>query len=126
MERMLSMDSMNTKVEGVYGSIEEVNRKVEGLLDRGLPQHTIIVVVNEEIGKQIQGNINATVSVRGKTKSASSGGSRWESIKNVFKSDDSEEDEVITYNKDNDPAFEYQDDIKQGKIVVLLRQGARL
>lgn len=117
---------MNTKVEGVYGSIEEVNRKVEGLLDRGLPQHTIIVVVNEEIGKQIQGNINATVSVRGKTKSASSGGSRWESIKNVFKSDDSEEDEVITYNKDNDPAFEYQDDIKQGKIVVLLRQGARL
>ncbi|GAA0367574.1 hypothetical protein GCM10008932_19340 [Alkalibacterium iburiense] len=116
---------MNSKVEGVYDTIEEANRKVEGLRDRGHPRHTVIVVVNEEIGEKISGNINATVDIRGKTSSDDSGGSMWDSIKSAFTSDD-EDDEPVTYDKDNDPAYDYQDDIKQGKIVVLLRQGARL
>lgn len=117
---------MNSKVEGVYDTIEEANRIVEGLRDRGHPRHTVIVVVNEEIGKQLSGNINATVDIRGKTSSDDSGGSMWDSIKSAFTSDDEENEEPVTYDKDDDPVSEYEDDIKQGKIVVLLRQGARL
>lgn len=116
---------MSSRVEGVYDTIEEANRKVEGLRDRGHPRHTVIVVVNEENGKKLTGEINATVDMRGKKKSDGSGGSMWDSIKSAFTSDDPE-DEVVTYDKDNDPAYEYKDDIKQGKIVVLLREGARL
>lgn len=116
---------MANKIEGVYDTIEEANRKVEGLRDRGHPRHTIIVVVNEEVGNQISGDMNATIDVRGKTKSKDSDSSMWDSIKSAFKSDDSE-DEVVAYDKDNDPAAEYLDDIKQGKIVIFLRDTARL
>lgn len=117
---------MSSKVEGVYDTIEEANRTVEGLRDRGHPRHTVIVVVNEEIGEKISGNINATVDIRGKSRTNDSGGSMWDSIKSAFKSDDSEDEEPVTYDKDDDPAYDYQDDIEKGKIVVLLRQGARL
>lgn len=118
---------MSSRVEGVYDTIEEANRKVEGLRDRGHPRHTVIAVVNEEIGKQISGDINATVDIRGESKSDDSDGSMWDSIKSAFTSDDPE-DEVVTSDsdKDNDPAYGYKDDIKQGKIVILLREGARL
>lgn len=115
---------MVNKVQGIYSSSEEASRVVEKLRDRGHPRHNVIVVVNDTVNDHISGHIDATVKVLGKNHSDEVNRSFWDSIKNIFTSDDAtdaKQDDESAQDKEKDPIYPYRDEIKEGKILVLLR-----
>lgn len=119
----------NNRVEGVYNNVDEAMRAVEALRDRGYPRENITIVANEEVRDSFPWNVDAEVTTRNTdtTDSGDNDRSFWDSIKDAFTTDDSYSDSNYDnpdYDGENDPVYEYRDDINQGSIVVLVREGA--
>lgn len=119
----------NNRVEGVYSNVDEAMRAVEALRDRGYPRENITIVANEDVRDNFPWNVDAEVTTRDTDTSDSGDNDRsfWDSIKDAFTTDDSYSDsnyDQPDYDRENDPVYEYRDDINRGSIVVLVREGA--
>lgn len=123
------MQERNRTVVGKYDTRDEALEVVRKLKDAGYQKENIILYANEDV-TQTQSDYEAvnieagtdrdTVSSR---ETSEDDQSLWEQIKNAFSSDTYDHDERRrddNYNQEDDLLYPYRDDIKSGKVVVVL------
>jgi len=123
------MQERNKTVVGKYDTRDEALEVVRKLKDAGYQKENIILYANEDV-TQTQSDYEAvnieadtdrnTMSSRETSKDDQS---LWEQIKDAFSSDTYDHDERrrdASYDQDNDLLYPYRDDIKSGKVVVVL------
>lgn len=111
---------MGKFVKGSYATIEEANQAIDELATQGYNKELITLVTNKETRDQLPELKNVGVN----TDHAEDDESLWDKIKDFFTADDS------GYEIDEEVLEPYQDDIDNGKIVVLVddfttEEGAR-
>ena len=102
--------SMGKFVKGSYATVEEANQAIEELTKQGYDRTLLTLVSNKDAYDRFSGAADAQIN----TEHADSDESMWDKIKDVFSSDDS------GYEADEDVLEPYQDDIDEGKIVLLV------
>lgn len=123
------MQDSNKTVVGTYDTRDEALEVVHKLKDAGYQKENIILYANEDVTKTQTDyeavNIEAdtdpdTMSSR---ETSEDDQSLWEQIKNAFSSDTYDHDEQRrddSYNREDDILYPYRDDIRDGKVVVVL------
>lgn len=123
------MQDSNKTVVGTYDTRDEALEVVHKLKDAGYQKENIILYANEDVTKTQSDyeavNIEAdtdpdTMSSR---ETSEDDQSMWEKIKGAFSSDTYDHDERKqddSYNKQDDMLYPYRDDIKNGKVVVVI------
>lgn len=117
---------MDKRVEGVYPKVEEALQAIDRLRNQGYAHDEIILVANEEVREDLSSNVYADVSQQDidENDPKDDDQSFWDSIKDVFTTDDSYEDEKFddpNYITEDDPIYEYKDLISKGHVAILIR-----
>lgn len=103
---------MSRQVVGVYNSTEEAVRVVDSLRDRGFAKNDIHLIANEAVVREIPFDNNVSV----EDNNADNETSLWEQIKGAFTvSDDDSQRE-----HSDDPFYGYENEVRDGSIVVLV------
>lgn len=100
-------------VKGSYATIDEANAAVEELITQGHDRSLLTLITNEETYAKYSDAAHTAVD----TEHADDDKSAWEKVKDVF-SDASNTD--LGYEADEEVLAPYQDDIDNGKIVLLV------
>lgn|SRR5699024_355045 len=115
---------MNRRVEGVYNTVDEASEAVNRLRKQGYSRDDITLVANAEVRDKFAREIDSEVDTEEMDTNHSTSHaedndhSLWDSIKDFFTFDDSNDDP--DYTTENDPLNKYRDAIKQGQIAVLV------
>lgn len=120
---------MSKKVEGVYPTLEGARQAIERLKNQGYSRNEITVVANAEVRKQLtkkeKTDIHTeeieTEQTTTPIEKKDAEDSLWDSIKDFFTMDDSNEDSDLLHKED--PAYEYKDQIDQGQLVIVVDEG---
>lgn len=117
---------MDKKVEGVYPTLEGAMQAIKRLKKQGYSRDEITLVAKAEVRKQLTKNEKANVhteeidmektSIHAEKKDSED--SLWDSIKDFFTMDDPDQDTDRMH--EEDPAYEYKDQIEQGQLVILI------
>ncbi|SFC52621.1 Heat induced stress protein YflT [Alkalibacterium subtropicum] len=122
------MQEKNKTVVGSYDTRDEALNIVHKLKDAGYQKENIILYANENV-TQTQSDYEAvnveadTTPTRETRETNKDDQSLWEQIKDAFSSDTYDHDERrrdASYNQEDDLLYPYRDDIKSGKVVVVL------
>lgn len=123
------MQERNKTVVGKYDTRDEALEVVRKLKDAGYQKENIILYANEDV-TQTQSDYEA-VNIEADTNKDTMSSretneddqSLWEQIKGAFSSDTYDHDEQRrddNYDKEDDLLYPYRDDIKNGKVIVVL------
>lgn len=102
--------SMGKFVKGSYATVEEANQAIEELTKQGYDRTLLTLVSNKDAYDRFSETADAQIN----TEHADSDESMWDKIKDVFSSDDS------GYEADEDVLEPYQDDMDDGKLILLV------
>ena len=124
-ERGISMDK---KVEGVYPTLEGAVQAIERLKKQGYSREDITLVVNEKIREELTKNEKTEIQTEEietnhpmtDANKKDSKDSLWETIKDFFIIDDS--DDKTEHMHEENPAYEYKEQIDQGQLVVVVNE----
>ncbi|HIZ70465.1 MAG TPA: general stress protein [Candidatus Atopostipes pullistercoris] len=116
---------MSKKVEGVYPTLDGAMKAIERLKKQGYSREEITLVANEGTRKQLTKDEKTDIHTEQldteqmtHAEKTDSEDSLWDSIKDFFTIDDSNEDAELTH--EEDPAYEYKEQIDQGQLVVVV------
>lgn len=101
---------MGKFVKGSYATTEEANQAINELVNQGYDRTLLTLVSNKDAHDKFSKSADAQIS----TEHADTDESAWDKIKDVFSSDDS------GYEADEEVLAPYQDDIDDGKMVLLV------
>lgn len=122
------MQERNKTVVGTYDTRDEALDVVHKLKDAGYQKENIILYANEDV-TQTQSDYEAvnieadTTPTRETRETNKDDQSLWEQIKDAFSSDTYDHDvrkRNEAYNQEDDLLYSYRDDIKNGKVVIVL------
>lgn len=122
------MEERNLTVIGSYSTREEALSVIEQLRDEGYDRDDIVIYTTDEAarnfgfsglsGIDVETDVNDTEGVQEDR-------SLWERIKDAFSTNTYEEyvpnEEETGRSADNDPLYQYRDDIADGKIVITVK-----
>lgn len=109
---------MTRRVEGVYPTVDDALRAVDRLTDEGYSRDNIILVANEDVRNTFTANLNIEGMDEARLTKTEEDKSLWDSIKDLFTSDDFYDDP--NYDVDNNPLFAHREKIKSGEIAVVV------
>lgn len=101
---------MGKFVKGSYATLEEANQAIEEAIAQGYDRTLLTLVSNKDAHDRLSRDADAQII----TEHADTDESMWDKIKDVFSSNDS------GYEADEDILSPYQDDIDNGKLVLLV------
>ena len=105
---------MTRRVEGVYPTVDDALRAVDRLTDEGYSRDNIILVANEDVRNTFTANLNIEGMHEARLTKTEEDKSLWDSIKDLFTSDDFYDDP--NYDVDNNPLFAHREKIKSGEV----------
>lgn len=117
---------MDRRVEGVYPTVDEASEAINRLRKQGYSRDDITLVANAEVRDKFRRSGSSEVDTEeiGTNHSTDhaedNDHSLWDSIKDFFTFDDSNDDP--DYPTENDPVTQYSDVISQGQIAVLVNE----
>lgn len=118
------MEERNLTVIGSYSTREEALSVIEQLRDEGYNRDDIVIYTTDEAARDFGFSGLSGIEVETDVSEAEGGHedrSLWERIKDTFSSDTydySSNEEETGRSVDNDPLYQYRDDIAAGKIVI--------
>lgn len=121
------MSFMEQRVEGIYHSMEEALQAVDRLKARGYDRKNLTIVANEEVQKEFPSNVDVEINTlendRKQADSNDDDKSLWESVKDAFTTDDSDDnsnDDNVDSGQKDDRLSNYREAIRDGDLAVLI------
>lgn len=113
---------MTKKVEGLYSKMEEAMQAIDRLREEGYAQDDITIISNEAIRDHILANTDAEISSQeGDIDHTDDDRSFWQTIKDAFTLNESQEED-LNYGEDDHLIAGYREDVKKGNILILVNE----